>query len=1031
MRKIILKNFLFPLLISAGFFCILIKASNAANFKEVIINEIAWMGTTSSANDEWLELKNTTDHDIDLNGWSLIAQDGAPLINLSCILSCIISSSGYFLLERTDDTSVPDIKADVIYTGALSNDGEFLGLRDQAQTLIDSVDAIKGWQAGDNMTKKTMEREDDGNWQTSQNVEGTPKAINSIISASSSRELIPSNTQEATSTSTPTSTPIAIAQTAYRLGDVLINEFVADPADNDVEWIEIYNTTNKEINLSNWTIEDGNKTKTNLSGLLGINSDNKFKVIEKLAGILNNSGDLIIIRDGLGNLIDQVAYGNWDDGDKNNNAPSVSNPFSVARKFDGYNTFNNANDFSITIKPTKGVSNIIQIEDEVSAEAKAKFDFSNDIFISEILPNPIGDDAKQEFIEIYNKGARDVNLTGWSLSNEDNKKINFEKIATNTTAAIAIIKAGEYLAFFRPQTKIVMHNDLEKIKLFQPLSDKPIQTVEYKNVEEGQSYNFNTKNNECENAKTRNNAECWEWSETTTFGSVNIIKTINHSPEVNFSFPNKIIANQPILFDSSDTFDQDNDELKFNWDFGNGIKLTLPFPEHTFLRPGAYTVSLIVDDGQNKIKKEKIIKVLSNSTALSPLLNKKDEYNPPLFSEGSDNGIIYDNIIINEIFPNPKGVDKNNEWLELKNQSLDKINLKNWQIENNNGKYKFKNDLWINGKDFYLLTDKESNLAFKNTADIISLYNDADELIDKVEYTKAVQDETYCRGVNNKWFWTTIATPEAENVISVAKSKAITEDQIIGEKNAKKNIIETTLEKVGEREIGDLLKVKGKVAVLPGIFGTQYFYIVGSPGLQIYNYKKEFPGMLKVGDYIEVVGELSEINNEARLKTKGLVDIKILEHQNPPIARVLSSNQSIEEYQGQLISITGEVTDKKGSTIYLDDGNSETEIYIKRATGIKSADIEKGNIYTITGIISETQSGLKLMPRSIDDIVIQNQTAKADKILGNVADSNEWQIANRDKKLELFKYLLIIATGAIILLIGLIIKFWRNKKYSS
>ena len=33
-------------------------ASQAANSLDVVINEVAWMGTVNSANDEWIELYN-------------------------------------------------------------------------------------------------------------------------------------------------------------------------------------------------------------------------------------------------------------------------------------------------------------------------------------------------------------------------------------------------------------------------------------------------------------------------------------------------------------------------------------------------------------------------------------------------------------------------------------------------------------------------------------------------------------------------------------------------------------------------------------------------------------------------------------------------------------------------------------------------------------------------------------------------------------------------------------------------------------
>jgi len=87
---------------------------------DVIINEIAWMGTTVSANDEWLELFNNTTGPIILDGWILKSADEKLKINLKGV----ISARGFYLLERTDDTTVPNITADLIYKGALSNTGE-------------------------------------------------------------------------------------------------------------------------------------------------------------------------------------------------------------------------------------------------------------------------------------------------------------------------------------------------------------------------------------------------------------------------------------------------------------------------------------------------------------------------------------------------------------------------------------------------------------------------------------------------------------------------------------------------------------------------------------------------------------------------------------------------------------------------------------------------------------------------------------------------------------------------------------------
>ncbi len=163
----------------------------------VVINEIAWMGTATSSADEWMELYNDTENVIDLSGWTLKSLTGTnpdPII----VLSGVIPSFGYFLLERTNDSTISDILADQIYTGALSDSGETLELRDAAGNLKDKVSNVGSWYAGSKTSRSSMERIDSkqsgdnaSNWKTNTGItkngrdagnspiNGTPKAINS------------------------------------------------------------------------------------------------------------------------------------------------------------------------------------------------------------------------------------------------------------------------------------------------------------------------------------------------------------------------------------------------------------------------------------------------------------------------------------------------------------------------------------------------------------------------------------------------------------------------------------------------------------------------------------------------------------------------------------------------------------------------------------------------------------------------------------------------------------------------------------
>jgi 5-methylthioadenosine/S-adenosylhomocysteine deaminase len=213
--------------------------------RQVVLNEIAWMGTLTSANDEWMELRNNTPNAINLLGWTLRAADGTP----SLILSGTIPAGGYFLLERTDDNTVPGVAADQIYTGALGNAGELLSLRDDTSALQDVVSA---WYAGNNTTKETMQRVDPtlsgdqaSNW-TNGPVGGTP--MNSGGSGSGC--------------TAPTRTVACQPGPPFQFrvgGPVVINELMINPSvvgDASGEYVELYNSGSGPVDLAGWTLRD-------------------------------------------------------------------------------------------------------------------------------------------------------------------------------------------------------------------------------------------------------------------------------------------------------------------------------------------------------------------------------------------------------------------------------------------------------------------------------------------------------------------------------------------------------------------------------------------------------------------------------------------------------------------------------------------------------------------------------------------------------------------------------------------------------
>lgn len=99
----------------------------------VVINEIAFKGTNASTSDEWIELYNTTNQEQDLSGWAFhLNEDVFPLTGT-------VPPYGFALLERSNDQTISDIDAHLIFTGALADSGAVFKLTDPSGAVVDQV----------------------------------------------------------------------------------------------------------------------------------------------------------------------------------------------------------------------------------------------------------------------------------------------------------------------------------------------------------------------------------------------------------------------------------------------------------------------------------------------------------------------------------------------------------------------------------------------------------------------------------------------------------------------------------------------------------------------------------------------------------------------------------------------------------------------------------------------------------------------------------------------------------------------------
>ncbi|MDP3901508.1 MAG: lamin tail domain-containing protein, partial [bacterium] len=243
----------------------------------ILINEVAWMGTLNDANNEWIELRNLTNNGLDITGWQLIDMGK----QIKAILNGKISAGGFYMLERTDDDTLPNIVADQIYVGALSNGSEGLRLFDNNCNLIDEVMADLAWPAGENSTRRSMERSDDLFWHTylgngSDGIMGTPNFTNTqpqpILSGSGGGAIVSSDDDGSGNDNYDDGGDVGGGESDNNVNDepiddttdesvsdvinhILISEVKIAGVDAGDEFIELYNPTDAAIVLDSWSIQ--------------------------------------------------------------------------------------------------------------------------------------------------------------------------------------------------------------------------------------------------------------------------------------------------------------------------------------------------------------------------------------------------------------------------------------------------------------------------------------------------------------------------------------------------------------------------------------------------------------------------------------------------------------------------------------------------------------------------------------------------------------------------------------------------------
>lgn len=346
----------------------------------------------------------------------------------------------------------------------------------------------------------------------------------------------------------------------------------------------------------------------------------------------------------------------------------------------------------------------LKIESTKENEIK---NYSGKLKINEIFPAPKTKNDGKEFVEIVNVSSESINLSGMRIEDEKNHKVYFpEKILA--PVEIYFLEGKIELNNTSPDTAFLIDKDGDK--------NNPIDSASYDHPKYDYSYAFN--------------GSAWQWTNKITEGTENQFDEIL-SGEIKKD--KKIYAGVYAYFEAK----AGDNAKKFTWNFGDGHKSYLQKTRHKYEKSGDYSASLkITGDGEENI--------LNFIVAVENF--KKTKVQIVGFSA------------------NPAGKDSENEWVEVRNNTKKKVNLKNWSVATgwkNLYNHPIKKDFIIKPKETKKLTRDFCAFALGNKQAKIELRYPNGKTADKIKYDRKKdsvdEDEVYQKERGN-WQWITTPT---------------------------------------------------------------------------------------------------------------------------------------------------------------------------------------------------------------------------------------------------------------------------------